>query len=151
MRKYLIRKQVACLMALVMFCVSSISSVAFAEGLTEEIVDKGVTLNIQIVDRSGAVIDATSVTHAPTNGSITLYNNSGKRIKTVKFLGNKDGGGADSTVWLRSDDIQISRTYSINGEWNTIYSSSIGCTGNIYIEYTVYTPNVYNLVFMAFD
>ncbi len=158
MLKTIFRNKLALVLAVVMAMVSSMSTIAFAaesdvEGQTVNAVEEVTTnedtvINITVVDRSGAVVGTSQVPSAGVFGSTTLSLRS--TAHTVKFLGNKNGGGANTSITLTSPKLGLNgRGVALNGTYQTIYTGSV--SGNVYIEWILNTGGVYNLVFIAFD
>lgn len=150
MFRTIFRNKLAVALALIMLCVSS-STVAFAaeyEDNTQPITAEESVVNITVVDRSGAVVGSQQIASAPLFGSTTLSLSS--TAKKIQFIGNKNGGGANTSIMLTSPRLGLSgRGFSLNGTYQTIYTGSI--SGSIYIEWVLDAGGVYNLVFVATD
>lgn len=147
MKKFM--KQLA-VYALALVCVSMFTLGAFAAEPKEANAENEVT--VQLLNSRGATITTVQVPLAATNGNVTLSIPSSTRAKKIVFLGNQPGGGANTTVMLIASRIGLNgKSVALNGQAQTIYSSSIGVTGNIDINYTVFPGGTYNLAFMAFE
>lgn len=158
MFRTIFRNKLVFVLTLVMVCVSSMGTVAFAtesdNSMQNVAIENQTTtnddtvVNITVVDRSGTIVDSKQIPSAPVFGSTTL--NLSSTANKIQFLGNKNGGGANTYITLTSPRLGLNgKSVAVNGSYQTIYTGSI--SGSVYIEWILSVGGVYNLVFVATD
>lgn len=137
------------------------TSTAFAVGSADDVCDTG---NVTIEPVDAPPVDAlqprmsvATLQESRSGGNFTLQVSipAGKTAKSIYFCGNKNGGGANTTMNIGGSGIVSGATnVPVNGQWYKISSSAMNFTGPSTLTWNAGfkdTSTTYNLAFILYD
>lgn len=99
-----------------------------------------------------ADIDSVYLSNVKAGGQIKLEIPSGRTARTLHFVGNKTGGGANTTITLYGTGCGMGKTIPLNGEAQTVTTINVSGPTTLVYTYGINDVNTsYNLVFWITD
>lgn len=142
--------------ALVMVMALLPTSTAFAVEAANNVCDTG-NITIEPVDALQPRMSVATLQESRSGGNFTLQVSipAGKTAKSIYFCGNKNGGGANTTMNIGGSGIVSGATnVPVNGQWYKISSSAMNFTGPSTLTWNAGfkdTSTTYNLAFILYD
>lgn len=107
------------------------------------------------VVKGGPAFAGATVPGAVDSGVVYINIPAGYTARCIRFIGNKEGGGANTTISFLGSGISVyGSSAPLNGTFSTISASSMSISGSttLVISYDIAdNSQAYNLVFAVYD